>query len=86
MADWVTSITYLEKSIRAMSFATEEGRAMARAGDQAGCLEIGIRGADRESRAQWEKVAAPLATCGVSDVEQRAKRILDLLGTGSLDA
>ena len=74
MADLQTSIEYLERAIGAMALAVDEGRR-----PRADRVAIGTRHASPEQKAQWREIAEPLTTCGIADVERRAKRVLGLL-------
>ena len=80
MANWQTSLEYLEKAIKVTAFGTEAGCDAVKNARFSGAdpVEIGMRYASSEQKAEWRRIAEPLTTCGISEIETRAKQIIGL--------
>ena len=73
------SLSYLEHAITVAAFGTEEGRdAFLTTHGSEDLLEIAMRHASPTLRADYIQAAQPLATCGIQEVEARAKQIIAL--------
>jgi hypothetical protein len=71
------SLKYLEHAITVAAFGTEEGRAAfvsTHSGED--LVEVAMRHCTPSMRRDYIRAAQPLSTCGIPDVEARAKQII----------
>jgi hypothetical protein len=77
MSNYLRSLRYLEHSITVAAFGTDAGRgAFAEHDEGEDLVEVAMRHAPAELRAEYIRAAEPLSICGVPEVEARAKEIL----------